>query len=78
MVFPLVILAVGLLFLALLGLWVRQREREAVAEAERALARLKRRHVALRTRMTEIAHDVGALYRTDPPPAPSSPDPAAR
>lgn len=72
MVLALVIFAVGLVLLAALGLWLRQREREAAAEAERVLARLRRRHVALTTRMTEIGREVGALYRSDPPPPPSS------
>lgn len=71
----LAILVTGLLLLVPLGLWVRRREREAVAEAERTLGRLRRRRVALADRMHEIARDVHALYGT-PPPAPSANPPS--
>lgn len=67
----LLLLAAGLLFLAPLALWARQREREAAADAERTLARLRRRHVALADRMSEIARDVHALYDAPPSNAPS-------
>lgn len=73
MTLPLAILAAGLLLLAPLALWVRQREREASADAERTLARLRRRHVALADRMSEIARDVHALYDAAPPSNTPSP-----
>ena len=61
MLLALLILVAGLLLLVPFGLWVRQRETEAAAEAERTLARLQRRHLALTTRMDEIARDVNLL-----------------
>ena len=61
MLLTLLILAVGLAVLVPLGLWVRQRERKAADEAERTLARLRRRRLALTTRIDEIAHDVEHL-----------------
>ncbi len=69
MIPALIIFAVGLVLILPLGLWLRQREREAADEAERDLARLQRRHLALTTRMDEIARDVKVFYPTDPPPA---------
>ena len=69
MISALIILAAGLVVLAPLVLWVRQREREAAAEAERSVARLQRRHLALTARIDEIARDVKTLYPPDSPPA---------
>lgn len=74
----LLILAAGLVVLAPLVLWARQREREAIADAERTLARLRRRHVALTTRMHEIAEDIHTLYGTDTPPAAPPANPPSR
>lgn len=67
MTLALLVLAGGLAVLLPLALWARQRERDALAEAERTLARLRRRRVALAARMSEIARDVRALYDTAPP-----------
>lgn len=67
------LLLLGLAALVPLALWARRRERDALADAERTLARLRRRRVALADRMTEIARDVHALYGTPPPVPPANP-----
>lgn len=72
------VILLGLVLLVPLALWARQREREAVAAAERTLARLRRRHVALTTRMNEIARNVHVLYGTAPPPAAPPSNPPSR